>query len=292
MIEVEKNFDLKPGDKERLIQDAKLIAEKTFTDIYYDTADFRLTTKDYWLRQREGKWELKVPLSEAIRKKETDQYRELEDEEEIKRAIGSSWGLLKPFAKIVTTRERGIASAPGAGKVIVYIQRNNPAHYQALLKAGVVRAIGQAIPILPPPYIFLGPLLIGIGVNILYPLSIFSINLRWRFLIFTLLFVAGGVLLYWAVKTLLRSKVDPRFKPVGRVVIAGPFAFTSNPMYTSFTLIYLSVAVAFDALWAVFFLPIIFYTLHYGVILREEKYLEATLGEEYLKYKAQVRRWL
>ena len=189
-------------------------------------------------------------------------------------------------------RERGIASAPGAGKVIVYIQRNNPAHYQALLKAGVVRAIGQAIPILPPPYIFLGPLLIGIGVNILYPLSIFSINLRWRFLIFTLLFVAGGVLLYWAVKTLLRSKVDPRFKPVGRVVIAGPFAFTRNPMYTSFTLIYLSVAVAFDALWAVFFLPIIFYTLHYGVILREEKYLEATLGEEYLKYKAQVRRWL
>ena len=338
MIEVEKNFDLKPGDKERLIQDAKLIAEKTFTDIYYDTADFRLTTKDYWLRQREGKWELKVPLSEAIRKKETDQYRELEDEEEIKRAIGSRWGLLKPFAKIVTTREswqkgkfhldfdrmdfgyetfeaeimvqdendvsaaekkimdfareRGIASAPGAGKVIVYIQRNNPAHYQALLKAGVVRAIGQAIPILPPPYIFLGPLLIGIGVNILYPLSISSINLRWRFLIFTLLFVAGGVLLYWAVKTLLRSKVDPRFKPVGRVVIAGPFAFTRNPMYTSFTLIYLSVAVAFDALWAVFFLPIIFYTLHYGVILREEKYLEATLGEEYLKYKAQVRRWL
>src|SRR3989344_3797540 len=190
MIEVEKNFDLKPGDKERLIQDAKLIAEKTFTDIYYDTADFRLTTKDYWLRQREGKWELKVPLSEAIRKKETDQYRELEDENDVSAAEKK----IMDFA-----RERGIASAPGAGKVIVYIQRNNPAHYQALLKAGVVRAIGQAIPILPPPYIFLGPLLIGIGVNILYPLSIFSINLRWRFLIFTLLFVAGGVLLYWAV---------------------------------------------------------------------------------------------
>ena len=152
--------------------------------------------------------------------------------------------------------------------------------------------IERAIPILPPPYIFLGPLLIGIGVNILYPLSIFSINLRWRFLIFTLLFVAGGVLLYWAVKTLLRFKVDPRFKPVGGVVTGGPFSFTRNPMYVSFTLIYLAVTVAFNALWAVFFLPIIFYTLHYGVILREEKYLEATLGEEFLKYKARVRRWL
>ncbi len=338
IIEVEKNFDLNPGDKERLVAGAKLIAKKTFTDVYYDAADFRLTTKDYWLRQREGKWELKVPLGETIHKKETDQYREFEGEEEIKKIIGPDWGRLKPLARIVTireswqkgefhldfdemdfgyttfeaeimiedendvhaaekkimgfARENGIASAPGAGKVIVFIQRNNLAHYQALLRAGVVRAIGRPIPILPPPCIFLGPLLIGIGINILYPLSIFSISLRWRFFIFVILLASGGAFLYWAVKTLFRSKVDPRFKPVGGVVTGGPFSFTRNPMYISFTLIYLAVTVAFNALWAVLFLPIIFYTLHYGVILREEKYLEATLGENYLKYKARVRRWL
>ena len=338
MIEVEKNFDLKAGDKERLIQDAKLISKKSFADIYYDTDDFRLTTKDYWLRQREGKWELKVPFGEAIQKKATDQYYELEDESEIRKTIGANWDLIRPFAKIITTREsyqkgefhldfdemdfgfktfeaeimvadekdvpeaegkimafaseHGIASAPGAGKVIVYIKRNNPVHYQALLKAGVVRAIGRPIPILPPPYIFLGPLLIGIGVNIIYPLSIFSMGLRWRLLIFILLIATGASILYWAVKTLLRSKVDPRFKPVGVVVTEGPFAFTRNPMYVGFTLFYLSLTVAFNTLWTVFFLPIIFYTLHYGVILREEKYLEETLGEEYIKYKARVRRWL
>lgn len=338
MIEVEKNFDLKPGDRERLIKGAKLIAKKTFTDIYYDAEDFRLTTKDYWLRQREGRWELKVPLGGTIQKKDTDQYRELEDEEEIKKAIGANWDLLKPFAKIVTTRESwqkgefhldfdqmdfgyttfeaeimvrdekdipvaeekimafareyGIASTPGAGKVIVYIERNSFSHYRALLKAGVVRAINRPIPILPPPYIFFGPLLIGIGINILYPLLIFGISLRLRMTIFMVLLVAGGAILYWAVRTLLRSKVDPRFKPVGGVVTGGPFVFTRNPMYVSFTLIYLSLSVAFNALWAVFFLPIIFYTLHYGVIRREEKYLEETLGGEYMKYKTRVRRWL
>ncbi|OGF73645.1 hypothetical protein A2Z63_00595 [Candidatus Giovannonibacteria bacterium RIFCSPLOWO2_02_44_8] len=184
MIEVEKNFDLKPGDKERLIQGAKLIVKTTFTDIYYDAEDFRLTIKDYWLRQREGRWELKMPFGDTLQKKETDQYHELEDGGEIKKAIGSDWDSLKPFAKIVTSREswqsgefhldfdkvdfgfetfeveimvrdekdvtsaeakiiafaqeHGIASAPGAGKVIVYIQRNNPAHYQALFKTGVV----------------------------------------------------------------------------------------------------------------------------------------------------------
>jgi len=329
---------LKAGDKERLIESAKLIVKKTFTDIYYDADDFRLTTKDYWLRRRDGKWELKVPLGQTIQKKETDQYRELENEEEIKKTIGASWDLLKPFAKIITTRESyqkgefhldfdemdfgfetfeaelmvndekdastaekkimdfareyGITSAPGAGKVIVYIKRNNPSHYQALLKAGVVRVIKRPIPILPPPYIFLGPLLIGVGINIIFPSSFLNISLRWRMAIFATLLVAGGALLYWAVRTLLRSKVDPRFKPVSGIVADGPLAFTRNPMYISFTLIYLAFSTAFNALWTVFFLPIIFYTLHYGVIRREEKYLEATHGEEYLKYKARVRRWL
>ena len=32
--------------------------------------------------------------------------------------------------------------------------------------------------------------------------------------------------------------------------------------------------------------------LHYGVILREERYLEATFGEEYLALKREVRRWI
>jgi|SRR3989344_3674379 len=343
MIEIEKNFDLKPGDKERLIAGAKLIAEKTFTDIYYDASDFKLTTRDYWLRQREGRWELKVPINGTAANRALDTYREFENEEEIKKAIGSTWSMLKPFAKIVTkresyqkgefhldfdemdfgfstfeveimvenekdmpaaekkimdfAREHGIASAPGAGKVIVFLERTNPAHYQALLKAGVVREhislnIERPIPILPPPYIFLGPLLIGIGINILYPLPILNTSLRLRMLIFIILVIIGILLLYWAVRTLLRSAVDPRFKPVGGVVTGGPYAFTRNPMYVSFTLIYLSLTIAFNALWAAFFLPIIFYTLHYGVIHREEKYLEAKLGEKYLKYKTRVRRWL
>ena len=32
-----------------------------FTDIYYDTANFDLTTKDFWLRKRESVFELKYP---------------------------------------------------------------------------------------------------------------------------------------------------------------------------------------------------------------------------------------
>ena len=31
--------------------------------------------------------------------------------------------------------------------------------------------------------------------------------------------------------------------------------------------------------------------LHYGVVLREERYLERLFGEDYLRYKESVPRW-
>ena len=39
-------------------------------------------------------------------------------------------------------------------------------------------------------------------------------------------------------------------------------------------------------------LTVLMLLLHFGVILREESYLEKKFGEEYLSLKRQVRRWL
>jgi predicted adenylyl cyclase CyaB len=115
MIEVERNFDLNSGDKEKLTEGATPLSKKEFEDIYYDNPEFDLTKKDYWLRERSGKWELKVPLNkETIEKRETDQYKEIDIEDEISKTLGLSGGNLRdilkldgyePFAKIVTKRE-------------------------------------------------------------------------------------------------------------------------------------------------------------------------------------------
>lgn len=116
MIEVEKNFDLRPGDKERLIEGAKFLKKKTFTDVYYDNDVYNLTGRDYWLRTRDGRFELKVPLNtESIKHRATDQYHELETDAEIVAALkfpatkslaaALAAAKYKPFATITTTRE-------------------------------------------------------------------------------------------------------------------------------------------------------------------------------------------
>jgi len=58
------------------------------------------------------------------------------------------------------------------------------------------------------------------------------------------------------------------------------------------TMIYTAIATLANALWAIVFLPVALLVIQRGVIEREERYLEGKFGEEYLSYKARVRRWI
>ena len=81
-------------------------------------------------------------------------------------------------------------------------------------------------------------------------------------------------------------------KPVPRLSTEGPFRYTRNPGYLSLAMIYAGIAILRNALWAILFLPLVLYVIQLEVIGREERYLERTFGEEYLTYKARVRRWV
>ncbi len=88
MIEVERKFPRTETTEAWIKQSAKKIKEKTFTDAYYDTPAFELTTHDFWLRKRGDRWELKVPLHAHDRsEKGSTVYNELETEEEIAKEL-------------------------------------------------------------------------------------------------------------------------------------------------------------------------------------------------------------
>jgi len=57
-------------------------------------------------------------------------------------------------------------------------------------------------------------------------------------------------------------------------------------------MIYGGIATLAYALWTILLLPIALLVIQRGVIEREERYLERKFGEEYLRYKAQARRWI
>ena len=82
------------------------------------------------------------------------------------------------------------------------------------------------------------------------------------------------------------------YKPVSHIATEGPFRYTRNPAYLSMTMMYTGIASLANALWAIILLPVALLVIQRGVIEREERYLERKFGEEYLSYKARVRRWI
>lgn len=76
------------------------------------------------------------------------------------------------------------------------------------------------------------------------------------------------------------------------LVESGPYQFTRNPIYLGLTLLYAGVALATRRAAPLALLPAVLWTMHHGVILREERYLERKFGTAYRDYAQRVPRWL
>jgi protein-S-isoprenylcysteine O-methyltransferase Ste14 len=96
-----------------------------------------------------------------------------------------------------------------------------------------------------------------------------------------------------AVVPLLRAGTafDAR-KPTTRLVTKGAFKLSRNPTYLSLALLQTGLALVFQSIWLLGTAAIAVAITHWGVILREERYLADKFGEEYRRYTERVRRWL
>jgi protein-S-isoprenylcysteine O-methyltransferase Ste14 len=150
-------------------------------------------------------------------------------------------------------------------------------------KAGVVA---------PPPLIYAGTLLLGVLLSRRFPIP-FLLPRAVARATGWLLVVGGVVLLGWFEWAMRRAGTPTNpYKPSSGIVTDGPFRYTRNPAYLSMTTIYAGIAALARASWALPLLPVALGVIRRGVIEREERYLERKFGEEYLRYKASVRRWI
>ena len=142
-----------------------------------------------------------------------------------------------------------------------------------------------------PPFYYLAGLLLGLALHLwIAPIDILSES-KIDTQLGLLIAVLGVILFIWSTRTMARYGVDPRFKPVRNIVTRGPFGFSRNPIYISFALVYFGIAVMYNTLWPILFLPFVISLVHYRVIVREESYMHNVFGDEYKSYRSKVRRW-
>lgn len=148
--------------------------------------------------------------------------------------------------------------------------------------------------IAPPPLIFLGYLIVGIALEYLVVRTQgldMPGSLRWT--VVALFLLAGGGLIVAALGRFKAAGTPaPPWQPTTAFVVQGVYRWTRNPMYLGMTLAYLGLTVAANApvaLWL--FIPLIM-TIHYGVIVREERYMADKFGVAYVNYTHSVPRWL
>jgi protein-S-isoprenylcysteine O-methyltransferase Ste14 len=84
----------------------------------------------------------------------------------------------------------------------------------------------------------------------------------------------------------------PTNQPARVLVTTGIYRWTRNPVYLGFFLLYGGIGVAALSPWSLILLLPLVVTIRYGVVAREEAYLERRFGDAYRDYKARVRRWL
>ena len=145
-----------------------------------------------------------------------------------------------------------------------------------------------------PPFLYLGCLILGLALERLLPLRLSlpgAALMQWT--------AGGGLILIGigivaaGVRNFSRAATPvPSNQPVRALVTTGIHAWSRNPIYVGMFLLYAGIGLAARSPWVLILTLPLAITLRYGVVAREERYLERRFGDAYRDYKARVRRWL
>jgi protein-S-isoprenylcysteine O-methyltransferase Ste14 len=166
----------------------------------------------------------------------------------------------------------GISGAEGRPAVPSGVIARPPLHFLAALLLGFVSAHLLPLPF-PVPRIGLVHWISAIiaGSLILIGIAVF----------------AAGIRNFSSAATPVQGT-----KPTRALVTTGIHGWSRNPIYLGMFLVYGGIGIAVRSPWILILALPIAITIRYGVVAREEAYLERRFGDAYRDYKARVRRWL
>ena len=144
--------------------------------------------------------------------------------------------------------------------------------------------------LLRPPIVFLAAILSGVGLNRVWPVPFVPSTLT---LLGAFVTLCAVLLFVLSLREFRAAGTSVRGSERSTTIVrTGPYRFTRNPIYLSFTLIMLGLSVWLNDLWLILTLIPAAGFIAVVVIPREERFLERNFHDQYSAYKASVRRWL
>jgi len=145
-----------------------------------------------------------------------------------------------------------------------------------------------------PPFLYLTGLLLGLALDRVLPLPVAlpeAVLIQWTagggLILIGVAIVAAGIRNFSRAATPVPSN-----QPVRALVTTGIHGWSRNPIYVGIFLLYAGIGLAARSPWVLILALPLAIALRYGVVAREEAYLERRFGDTYRDYKARVRRWL
>jgi protein-S-isoprenylcysteine O-methyltransferase Ste14 len=148
-----------------------------------------------------------------------------------------------------------------------------------------------------PPLLLLGAFLLGFVLDHLMPLPL---RIPGTGLVHMISAVIAGALILIGVAGFAASISNfsragtpvQGTKPTRTLVTTRIYRWSRNPIYLGMLFFLVGIGLAVRSPWILLLAVPLAITFRYGVIAREEVYLERRFGDAYLDYKARVRRWL
>lgn len=153
---------------------------------------------------------------------------------------------------------------------------------------------GTAGVIMRPPLLFLVALVLGFILDrvVALPFPLPRDDLIHR-IIAGCLILTGIAVFAASVRNFVRAATPvPGNKPTRVLVTTGIHGWSRNPIYVGMFLVYFGIGTAVRSPSILLLALPLAITMRYGVVAREEAYLERRFGDAYRDYKARVRRWV
>lgn len=143
----------------------------------------------------------------------------------------------------------------------------------------------------PPPVVFLLVIFAACGTHYVLPIPVADLALLPYIGAAVVILGLGMVFLASRYFARAATPIEP-WKPTTTIISSGMYRYSRNPIYVAFCLIQIGIGLMLNSVWVAASFVVSAALVYYLAIRKEEAYLQAKFGADYIDYRNRVRRWL